>query len=51
MNQLMYGAAIRFPKGVQLKNMPLIQKIPAVEFVPQLDPGTYFTYRNVLTPI
>jgi len=41
-----YGAAVRFPDGVFLKNLPLFQNLPGIKVVPGLTEGSYFTYSN-----
>jgi hypothetical protein len=42
----LFGAAIMFPDGVFLKNLPLFSKLPGIQFIPGLSPETYFSFSN-----
>jgi hypothetical protein len=46
MKGVTFGAAISFPNGVKLSNLPLIGKIPNIKYVPPLGKGLIFTYSN-----
>lgn len=41
-----YLAAIYFPKGLSLQNLPFLSRLPSIDKVPGLEEGAYFTLAN-----
>ena len=45
-SNMTWGAAIGFPNGAYLKDLPLFERIPGIQFLPGLASQSYFTYTN-----